>query len=58
MTIQGKALIWAAFIIVAALAASASNMTDNASFALITGLTGAAWASIQSQTNCKRGCAL
>ena len=56
MTQTSKALIWAVMIIVAALVASAYNLSDSASFGLIAGLSGAAWGSIQSETVCGRSC--
>ncbi len=56
MSEVSKALIWAGIMIIAALLASSSNMSDSASFALIAGLTGAAWGSIHSEAACGRNC--
>ncbi|WP_158094267.1 hypothetical protein [Erythrobacter donghaensis] len=56
MTTTGKALIWAVAIIAAAFVMRALGMSDGASFAVIAGLTGAAWASLNSEKGCGRSC--
>ncbi|MEM7689782.1 MAG: hypothetical protein AAF291_12240 [Pseudomonadota bacterium] len=57
-----KALLWAAIIIAAALFAVGLDLSREASFALTSGLSGAAWLSIQSSHKrarpCFRGCLL
>ena len=53
---HAKALIWAAVIIGAALLGSLSGLSDSASFGVVAGLTGAAWASIHADGSCARGC--
>lgn len=50
------ALVWAVAILASALVANGVELGDNASFALTAGLSGAAWASIQADTPCGRGC--
>ncbi|GMN03393.1 hypothetical protein [Erythrobacter sp. MTPC3] len=47
-----QALIWAAIIIAAALIGSAAELSSGASVGIITGLSGAAWASLQSGGSC------
>ncbi len=51
-----RALIWASAIILAAVIANANGLDDNASLVMILGLSGAAWASLSSGGQCKRGC--
>ena len=51
-----KGLGWAAVILVAAYAMTFSDMSTGASFAVITGLSGAAWASIKADGGCGRSC--
>ena len=53
---QAKALLWAALILTSAFIMSAVDMDSSASFGVIAGLTGAAWASLQSEAGCSRGC--
>lgn len=45
-------LIWASAIIVAALVSNANGLGDAASFAIVIGLSGAAWAALQSAPGC------
>lgn len=52
----GKALLWAAGIIAAAVFMQAQGMSDGASFGVIAGLSGAAWGSLNTETGCGRGC--
>ncbi|BDW81127.1 hypothetical protein MACH24_05650 [Erythrobacter sp. Dej080120_24] len=52
----GKALLWAAGIIAAAVFMQAQGMSDGASFGVIAGLSGAAWASLNAETGCGRSC--
>lgn len=54
MTTTGKAVIWAAGIIAAAIFMQAQGMSANASFGVIAGLTGAAWASLNAKAGCGR----
>ncbi len=56
MDIRAKALVWAAIILGAAFLANSQGLSDGASFALVTGLTGAAWGSINSRSSCGMGC--
>lgn len=56
MTKTSQALIWAAIIIAAALIASAMDLSNAASFGIVTGLSGAAWGAIESEAGCGRGC--
>ena len=56
MDIRAKALIWAAILIGAAVLASSQGLSDGASFALVTGLSGAAWGSINGRSACGMGC--
>lgn len=59
MNTNTKALLWAAIMIASALVASGLDMSANASFGLIAGLTGAAWGSISSgSARCVGGCLL
>ncbi len=51
-----KALLWAVLILASAFAMSALDVDSSASFGVIAGLTGAAWASLQSEAGCSRGC--
>ncbi len=51
-----QALIWASAIIFAAVIANANGLSDNASLAVVLGLSGAALASLSSGGRCKRGC--
>lgn len=55
MPIKSKALLWAAIIIAAALVANGQGMSDSASFALITGLSAAAVASLYGGRK-EKGC--
>ena len=52
MTIIQKSILWAAIIIAATLLATGLGMSDSASFAVVMGLTGAAYASIYSGKGC------
>jgi hypothetical protein len=52
----GKALLWAAGIIAAAVFMQGQGMSDGASFGVIAGLSGAAWASLNAETGCARNC--
>lgn len=56
MNTTGKALIWAAAIIAAAVFMHAQGMSDSASFGVIAGLSGAAWGSLNSEVGCGRSC--
>ena len=60
MTKTAKAIVWAVLILCAALLAKTQGMSNDASFALIMVLTGAALASIGSvqgtQARCGRSC--
>ena len=56
MSNVGKALLWAAVIIAAAIFMQAQGMNDGASFGVIAGLSGAAWASLNAETGCRRSC--
>ena len=56
MTGHSKALLWAGIIITAAILLSGLDASKSASFGVITGLTGAAWGSLQSQSGCGRSC--
>ncbi len=59
MTATNKALPWAAIIIAAALMAAGLDLSSNASFGLVAGLTGAAWGSVSSgKTSCASSCLL
>ncbi|MEM6857014.1 MAG: hypothetical protein AAF559_04010 [Pseudomonadota bacterium] len=59
MSTNTKALLWAAIIIAAALVAAGLDLSANASFGLIAGLTGAAWGSVSSGSpHCVGGCLL
>ena len=49
-------LVWAAAIIVASIVAASSGLSDGASFAVVIGLSGAAWASLHADGACSRGC--
>ena len=49
-------MIWAGTILCAAILASLAGLSDGASFGVVTGLTGAAWASIHGDSACSRGC--
>jgi|GEM_PF-2428534 len=48
MTTVQKAIMWAAAILVAAYSSTEMGLSTEASFGLIMGLVGAAWASIES----------
>ena len=50
------ALVWALAILASALVSNAAGLSDNSSLALVAGLSGAAWASLQADTPCGRGC--
>lgn len=56
MTHTGKALLWAAAIIGAAIIAALLNLDHGVKFGVVTGLSGAAWASLQYETGCGKGC--
>ena len=56
MTNRAKALMWATIIIGTAFLANSQGLSDSVSFGLIMGLTGAAWASINSRSSCGTGC--
>lgn len=62
MNRNSKALLWAAVIIASALMASGLDLSANASFGLVAGLTGAAWGSISASSpktsSCAGGCLL
>ena len=49
-----QSLLWAATIIAAAVASNLNGLSDSASFAVISGLSAAAWGSISRGTACKR----
>ena len=53
-----KALIWAAIIICAALFAASFGLSQNAAFGITSGLTAAAWGSIQSGYHGRSVCSL
>lgn len=52
----GRAVIWAAGIIAAAIFTQAQGMSDAASFGVIAGLSGAALGALNSEVGCGRGC--
>lgn len=56
MNNTGKALIWAAGMIAAVIVMQAQGMSDNASFGVIAGLTGAAWGALNAKAGCGRSC--
>ena len=56
MSVQIKALIWAAIILCAAVVMNVMNLSNGASIGVITGLSGAAWGSLQADSGCGRGC--
>ena len=58
MTTKSLSLLWGAIIIAAALLATSLGMDDGASFGVIAGLSGAAYASIagKSGRSCGRTC--
>ena len=56
MTVYAKALLWAAIIIAVAFVMQANGVSDGASFGVIGGLSGAAWASLGTDTGCGRSC--
>ncbi len=62
MSVTSKALLWAAIIIASALLASGMDINSSASFAVVSGLTGVAWLSVnsgrQASKACTRGCRL
>lgn len=51
-----KALLWAAIIIAAALVMSGMDLDSAASSGVVLGLSGAAWASLGTETGCANGC--
>lgn len=51
-----QALAWAGAIIAFAIFAKDAGMSDTASFGVVSGLVGAAWASMSGDTGCGRGC--
>ena len=56
MTTKSKALIWAAIIISVALICTGWGVSTGVSMGFVTGLTGAAWASLSGDTACAKGC--
>ncbi len=56
MTTIQKALLWAAAILVAAIVATATGLSDAASFGVIAGLSGAAVGSIYGGRSSRAGC--
>ncbi len=56
MTVQTKALLWAAIIISAALISVGMGLSDAASFGVVSGLSGAACGSLASTKACGWGC--
>nr|WP_298931984.1 hypothetical protein [uncultured Erythrobacter sp.] len=56
MTRTAQALIWAAIIIAAALIAASYGLSNGASIGIVTGLSGAAWGSLQADSPCIREC--
>ncbi|MBV7258721.1 hypothetical protein [Erythrobacter crassostreae] len=56
MTRNTQALIWAAIIIAAALICVSYGLNNAASFGIVSGLSGAAWGSLQADSPCVRGC--
>lgn len=52
MSIRTQALLWAAAIIAAALIANTYGLSDGASVGIISGLSGAAWGSLQMDSSC------
>ena len=56
MNNTGKALLWAAIMIGAAIASRFTDLSDGARFGSIAGLSGAAWGSLHGDTACGRGC--
>ncbi|MEL6706898.1 MAG: hypothetical protein AAFP79_01350 [Pseudomonadota bacterium] len=57
MTKTHQSLLWAAIIIAAALLVASLDLGTGASFGVIGGLSGAAWGSLSSNIDSKRGCA-
>lgn len=58
MNRTAHALIWAAAIIGSAAVAAANEVSDAASFALVIGMSGAAWTAISAKTPRRRRCSL
>lgn len=58
MTRTVHALIWAAAIIVSAAVAATNEVSEAASFALVIGMSGAAWTAISAQSTRRRRCSL
>lgn len=56
MSVRSKALLWAAIIIASALIMSTMGLSSGASFGVISGLSGAAWGTLQADGSCGRGC--
>ncbi len=56
MTNTGKALLWAAIIIGAAIASVFVDLNQGARFGIIAGLSGAAWGTLHSDLGCARSC--
>lgn len=54
MTRMTQSLLWAAIILAAAVVSNLNGLSDSASFAVVTGLSAAAWGSINRGTACKR----
>jgi len=49
-------IVWAAMIIAAALIATSAGLGDAAGFAIVAGLSGAAWGAISADMLCGRWC--
>lgn len=56
MTAKNKAFVWAFIILAAAIAMNIYGLSNAASFGVVSGLTGAAWGSIYSESGCTKGC--
>lgn len=56
MTIRNKALLWAAIIISVALIIAGLGLSTGASFGVVSGLSGAAWATLATGSTCTSGC--
>lgn len=56
MNTTGKAVIWAAGIITAAIFTQSLGMSDAASFGVIAGISGAALGALNSRVGCGRSC--
>ena len=57
MSNTSKALLWAAIMIAAALIMSGMEISSAASSSVVLGLSGAAWATIKTDSGCGPRCA-